>query len=494
VLVAVTLGRVSGSADEPQPEPRKYQRAVLIRFEGEINPLLEQNFYRKLAVARRHQPDLLVVEIDSPGGWVESSLNLADRLRQISWARTVAFVPREAISGGAVMALGCDDIVMAAEAHLGDAGEIFLDERGMFRYVEEKARSYLASRLRVLAEAKGRSPALAEAMCDMNLAVFHVRNKETGVEAFMSEQELASAHNADHWEKLKPVFGTREKHFLTVNGREAIQLKLAQHLAADRTELRRTYGLAEDFIVLEHTAVDTAVMILNAPLITGLLIVVALISIYIEFSMPGTFVGGLIGGLCLALFFWSRFLGGTAGWLELILFAAGLIFLGMEFFVIPGFGIAGISGILMLIASFVMASQTFVVPQTNRELNTTLTQFGIVGISSLIFLIAAALASRYLGAIPIARSLMLELPQSSGAAAAAPVAEVIPARVAAPVAPQVSLGEQGIADSPLRPAGKVRFGENFVDVVSDGMFIDRGRAVRVVEVSGNRIVVREVEA
>lgn len=479
-------------AGEKPAQPKKYVQPVLIRFEGEINPLTEQSFYRKLNTAESAKADLVVVEIDSPGGWVESSLELAEHLRKIKWARTVAFIPEEAISGAAVMALGCDDIVMAPDAHFGDAGEIFRDEKGMFRYVPEKARSYLATRLRTLALAKGRSPALAEAMCDMDLVVFHVRNKETGANAFLSEHEINSSANPQLWEKIKPVFGAREKHFLTVDGNEALELKLAQALVSTRTEIKQHYQLSREFIVLEHTPVDTAVVILNAPFVTGLLIVVGLIALYVEFSMPGTFVGGLISGFCFALFFWSRFLGGTSGWLELILFAAGLIFLAMELFVIPGFGVAGISGILLLIASVVMASQTFVIPHTGRELNLMLTQFGIVLTSGVAFLVAATMFSRYLGAIPLARSLVLELPQGSTVDGGAPAKEKT---VGDPI-PSVGLvgvGDQGVADSALRPAGKARFGQQYVDVVSEGIFIDRGKPVRVVQISGNRVVVREVE-
>jgi membrane-bound serine protease (ClpP class) len=504
LLVAAGFGAwVALGADEPAKDGpaqlkdrANFQQAVLIRFEGEINPLLEQNLYRKLATARRYEPDLLVIEIDSPGGWVDSSLNLADRLRQVDWARTVAFIPREAISGGAVMALGCDDIVMAPHAHLGDAGEIFLDENGVFRYVEEKTRSYLASKLRGLARAKGRSPALAEAMCDMDLAVYHVRHRTNGTDAYMSDQELKSEADPEQWERIKPVFGTGQKRFLTMDGSQAVEVGFAQGLVSSRGELKDHYGLSHDFIVLEHTPVDTAVMILNAPLVTGLIIVIGLVALYVEFSLPGTFIGGMVAGLCFALFFWSRFLGGTAGWLELILFVAGLAFLGMELFVIPGFGVAGFSGILLLLASVIMASQSFVVPHSNRELNIMLTQVGIVGVSAVVFLITAGLISRYLGAIPLARALMLDLPQAATTPASAVPSESIEKSpsVSPPVSParEVRVGDQGIADSLLRPAGKVQFGDRFVDVVSDGTFIDRGRPVRVVEISGNRVVVREV--
>ena len=111
--------------------------------------------------------------------------------------------------------------------------------------------------------------------------------------------------------------------------------------------------------MLKPSGVDTAVTLLNLPLVTGLLFVIGLVALYIEFMHRAWGLGGLIAGLCFALFFWSRFLGGTAGWLEVILFVAGVAFLAMEVFVIPGFGIAGLTGLLLVFTSILMASQHF---------------------------------------------------------------------------------------------------------------------------------------
>jgi hypothetical protein len=139
-----------------------------------------------------------------------------------------------------------------------------------------------------------------------------------------------------------------------------------------------------------------------------------------------------------------------------------------------------------------MASQTFVIPHNSRELDTTLTQLGIVTASGVLFVAAAFFVSRYLGAIPVMRALMLEVPVST------PLPEEHAAGTgllfgAAVADFQVKVGDQGVTDSPLRPAGKARFGEQFVDVVSDGVFVDRNKSVRVIQVAGNRVVVREVE-
>ncbi len=462
----------------------RYSRAVLIQLQGPITPLLEQYLYRKIETAKKQQADLLIIEIDSPGGFVTTTLNMAERLRDLSWARTVAFIPREAISGAAILSLACDDILIAPQGRMGDAGQIMLGEDNAFRYVPEKERSVLVRHVRDLAIATGRPPALAEAMVDMDLVVYHVKNSSTGEETYMSEAELQSADDAEDWEKLKPVHESREKHFLTVNGQQAVELQLAAGTAETRQDLRQRYGL-DRLTVLEQTATDTIVTVLNWKVVTGLLLVIGLISLYIEFSAPGIGIGGLISFLCFAIFFWSRFLGGTAGWLEVVLFTVGVLFVLMELFVIPGFGVAGIAGLLLMVSSVLMASQHFIIPSTDLEMSAMAGSLGVVVVSGIASIVAAVAISRYLGTIPVLGWLVLQ-PPKFGEGERGTVSQPVTHLAA-------KIGDQGVAESALRPAGRALFDGRYVDVVADGSFVDAGRQVRVVDTSGNRVVVREVE-
>ena len=470
--------------------PRDYSHPVLIRFEGPITPMLQQYFYRKLDVAEQDKADLVIVEIDSPGGFVDQSIEMANRLRELNWAHTVAYVPREALSGAAIVALGCNEIVMARGAKLGDAGPIFLGEDALFRHAPEKLRSDLALEVRKLAQAADRPPAMAEAMVDMDLVVYRVKNTETGEETFMSEAELASHEQPEAWEKGKPVHESRPDHFLEVTGDRAVELRLAEANAADRGELKERYGIQGELAVLEPSGVDTAVYILNFPFITGLLFVIGLVALYIEFSMPGIGMGILTAGLCFALFFWSRFLGGTADWLELVLFISGLAFLAVELFVIPGFGVAGLSGLLLLFCSLVLAGQTFVVPHTGRQWNTFTGTLIVLTLSGGTFLILAMFLSRTFGSLPFLSRLTLTPPDSDEKQPQQSPWQEDQDDSAVPThRPQLAPGDLGIADSALRPAGKARFGNRFVDVITDGEFITKGSKVRVVQTSGSRVLV-----
>ena len=466
------------AAEDP---PAEYSSGVLIRFEGPITPMLQGYLFRKLDEAEHRGEDLVIIEIDSPGGYLDASLAIAKRLRDIEWARTVAYVPNQALSGAAIVALGCDEIIMDPDAKLGDAGPIFQGDDFQFHYAPEKIRSDLAQDVRDLAAKKGRPPALAEAMVDMDLVVYSVENTETGEQTYMADHEIESDENPSRWKKGPPVGESREGKFLDVNGVRAVELHMARGNVSSREELKRRYG-PEYFRTVEPSGWDTAITILNMPLVTGLLFVIGLIALYVEFSAPGIGLGGLTTVLCFGLFFWSRFLGGTAGWLEVILFVSGLMFLAVELFVLPGFGIAGLSGLLLLLASLVLASHTFVIPRTPRELTVLTHTLVMIFLSGGTFVAAAVMFSRHFGSIPLFNKLAIQPPDATD-----------PAEGSAGQRLNLQVGNTGIADSLLRPAGKARFADRYVDVVTEGAFITKGSPVKIIEITGNRVVVSEVE-
>ncbi len=476
------VGNPPAAGEQNDAEPPKLTKAVVIRFEGVIDAILEQYLYRKLAAAEELKPDLLVIEIESPGGEAGASFRIAETLRDIKWARTVAYIPKTAYSGAAVVAVGCDEILMSPTGQLGDVGVIFLDEESMvMRYVEEKTLSAWTSKIRDLAESKGRSPALAEAMMDRKKEIHSYRNTRTGEERYMTDADAKAA--GAEWTQGAFVAETAKDRFLTVAGKRAVELKLADGLVDSRAATMERFGIDDPPTVMLWTGVDTTVLVLNQPWVTGLLIVVGLIALYIEFSAPGIGIGGLVAGLCFVLFFWSRFMGGTAEWLEVILFLAGVVFLGVELFVLPGFGIAGLTGLLLMVASVVLASQNFVLPESESQMGALKTNLMVVALSGVGFLGAAMVMSRYFGMIPVLRGLKLEPPSASSATAALTAATSYDVPLV--------VGATGEAHTALRPGGKAKIDGRLVDVVADSTFIDRGQRVEVAEIAGTRVVVRE---
>ncbi len=467
-----------------QDQPLSRNTAVIIRLDGAIMPFTKPYLERKLNEAKKDAVDIVILEIDSPGGELHTSLQIAQMLSDVDWAETVAYVPSSAmygaLSGAAFAALGCNRIIVGERAEIGDAGIIESDGNSPFRYAPEKLRTDVVAKIRDVAEAQGHPAALAEAMVDKDIDVYRVRNTRTDEETYMTEEDLADAEDAEDWEKGRPVKESLGANFFEVNGKRAAELGLAESNAESREELFEQLDVVGTPKVVKWATVDTVVLVLNHPLVTALLFIVGLVALYIEMSSPGIGMGILTAGLCFALFFWSRFLGGTADWLELVLFLAGLAFLGVELFVLPGFGIAGLTGMLLLGASLILAGQDFVIPETDADMATLTRSLSVLMGSVLTFFILAAFMNRYFGALPVLGHLTLRPPSDREGAAD---------DVASDMA--VAVGDTGRADSALRPAGRARFGRQMLDVMTDGDFVDAGTAIRITRISGRRVFVEK---
>ena len=473
-----------------KPRPSKFVRPAVIEFKGQINRKLKFYFDNRFAAAQKAGVDLLIIEIDSPGGLKIESLAMARRLRDCNWAYTVSLIENEAISGGALVSLGCDEILIDPNAKFGDIGEIAFDPgRGMFRMIEPKVESYLSRDARDLAESKGRSPDLAEALVDKDVLVY-VRpdpNVENGRLQFTTARADAIMKPDAPW-KLVPESGP--ERFLTLSGQRAMELGIAQGSQSTRAEVAREFGFdLSNLRVYRPTTTDTVVYVLNNPWVTGLLVVIGLVALYIEFSSPGLGVGGLLSGLAAVLFFWSRFLGGTSGWLEVILFVAGIVFLFAEVFVIPGFGVSGVTGLVLLFSSVILASQDFVLPRTAEQWDQSLTSMLVLTCSGVGFLIAAVFISKRLGSIPVLNRMILTPPPLNTDSQkldehGKPIPQPQPA---------VSVGDWGRAESLLRPAGRARFAGRSLDVISDGAFVEAGTQVRVIQIKGNIVRVTAID-
>ncbi len=467
--------------------------AVIIPLHEDINPLSGALLKRKFAEAVDSDVDVIILDIHSPGGLVYVTFELMDMISDAKDVETVAFIQKDAISGAALISLACDKIIMLPGARMGDAGEIVMGADGAFRYTEAKSRSVLAQKVRDTARATGRPLALAEKMTDKDMVVFRAVHKTDATVRYISDKEWESMENADEWELGKPIREAGKEMFFTVNGARAVELGMADRTVENEAELAEVLGVKTPIPVMERTGTDTAIMILNSGFVTFLLLVIGMVALVIELGAPGVGIGGLTSVLCFGLFFWSRFLGGTAGWLEVTLFVLGLIFIGMEIFVIPGFGVAGVGGLGLMLGSLVMASRRFVVPGSADELAGLGWDIATVLGAFAGFMVAMLVLANYIGDIPGLGRLTLK-PQVAVVGAQAGPAGPADADTAAllPGWQRVSLGDVGIAAGPLRPGGKMNIEDYTVDVVTEGDFVDGGTSVKVIAKQGTRIVVRPV--
>ena len=485
-------GSVARSLDflVSQTAEKEHRKVRLIRVEGIIDRLQENFLLRQIDRAIADQAQTIVFEIDSPGGLLIASITLANAIAKLDEKniRTVAYVPDQAISGAAIIALGCDEIYLHAEAKIGDAGPIEMRAGQQFERAPEKILSPLKVALRQLAEKKHRPIALCEAMADRSLKVFQVTHRDHGQIWYMSELDIHAANG--EWIQGAQLRETNGELLFTASGNRAHELKLTEAPVNDLNELKSRLGIPPSLKLLpiEKTWVDRLVFTLNHPAMVMLMIVLGIALIYLELHFM-TGILGLLSVLCFSLFFWSNFMGGTAGWLEVVLFVLGIGCLGLEIFVIPGFGVFGVSGILLVLGSLVMAGHSWTydfatnVEELSWQTGQILLALGIV------FAVGLAMA-KFLPAIPGFDSLVLS--PSTGATNEPRL------RVERPTehnglgrSSSLQTGDRGVALTMLRPSGKARFHHQISDVISEGPFISPNTELEVVAIQGNRILVRE---
>ncbi|MDX1928442.1 MAG: NfeD family protein, partial [Pirellulaceae bacterium] len=215
------------------------------------------------------------------------------------------------------------------------------------------------------------------------------------------------------------------------------------------------------------------------------LLMLGFFALMAELGSPGVGIGGFTAALCFLGFFWIEGLNGNVEWLEVILFVAGLVSLGIELFVLPGFGLFGIGGLLMLLVSIVLASQTFVWPTTSAQLEEFSMNLFWVACLALGGMIGILVMHKQLERLPMLRWVTL---QPAGAVDL----DELEARESL-VHWEHLLGQEGITTTRLNPSGKAQFGRDIVAVIGSGRMIDEGTAVRVVEVRGNMVIVEMIE-
>ncbi len=472
-------------------------RAEMIKVDGKIEPVLEAFIERQIERSVGSGVNTIIFHIESDGGPLAQSNNLASAIADLDpkKVRTIAYIPKEALGSAVVVALGCDEIYLQPTARFGDVRPTEGDaDRPGDRISEDVMRHYKDA-LTALAKRKNRPEGIAAAMADKNAQVFQVKNRRTGKVWYLTDEEIHESNG--EWEKGLPLPESGRNHLMVLSGVRAHELMLAEPPVRDFDDLKQRLGVPPEVNVAEakRTWVDSLVFWLNTDLALFFLVVVGFICIYIELHLM-TGALSIVAALCFALFFWSHFLGGTAGWLEVLLFLIGVTCLGLEIFVLPGYGVFGVTGVLLIFASLILASQTWnnIEPNENyRRLSWTL---GTLGGSLISVIVIAVLTSRFLPHVRVFDRLMLSPPGGIGDATLGPRLRPDLADEHAPGTlaelPRSLVGQEGSAVTGLRPAGKAKINGRLIDVVSDGPFIPADRRIEVVAVSGNRVVVREI--
>ncbi|HWV56553.1 MAG TPA: nodulation protein NfeD [Longimicrobiales bacterium] len=394
---------------------------------------------RSLREAAEAGADAIVLEIETLGGRVDAAQRIANALGD-SPVPTYAYINRRAISAGAMIALATDRIFMREGAVMGAATPVTADGE----YTSEKIVSAMRSEMRALAESHGLDPAVAEAMVDEDVEIPGV------IEA---------------------------GKLLTLTTDEAEQVGYATRVV-DWDDVMRHIGMVgADVRTTEVNWAESLVRFLTHPIVSPLLLTIGMLGLIFEIKSPGFGLPGIAGVLGIGLFFGSHVLVGLAGWEELILLGIGAVLLGIEIFVVPGFGIFGIAGILGILSSMYLSMIGDIATRAD---------FGQA---------AGALSASLLAVIALGWVLVRRLPRSRRLEKSGIVLAEETRREGGYVsiaARSDLVGATGTALTDLRPAGAAEFNGERVDVVADANWIPAGTPIRVVRSEGYRIVVRPV--
>lgn len=450
---------------------------VQVTVEGEIRPVLISRLKSMIDDQLvGGEVNMLVVRVNSPGGSLSDSIQLATFLATIprDSVRTVAYIGKEASGDAALIAMACHDVVMHPTAKLGGPG--------VHAMPADEVHASLVTIRDVIAKDSNRSWSLVAALVDPDVKVHRYQNTKTGLVDYFTRDEWKEQNDSENWQQgdlVTPPVGV-----LDVDGTRAKELNLADDTVENFDELKQLYGLENDPRLVEPNWADILIEALARDDVAAGLLTIAFISLIIELHVPGIGIGGFVAALCFLLFFWAKHLNGTADWLEVLLFFAGAISLMLEIFVLPGFGIFGLGGGLLIIASLVLASQTFVMPHSAAEYDQLRESLTVVGAAGILTIVGMMIIRRYLPNLPLFNQIMLPAPVGEAA-------EELSARESMGHYEHL-LGEIGVTTTRLVPAGKARFGEELIDVTCESDLIDRGSKVEVVSVRGTRVVVKAV--
>lgn len=453
--------------------PDEGWKPIRIDLHGPIHRQLV-NFVLRSVEDHRQRGDcnLIVLNIDSGGGDLVQSLRLANYLAELGGGlRSVAFVEKQARGDAALIALACDELIMHPEAVLGGPGEAVIDSTQI---------EGLRQALPPIFNPRGRDWSLALALVDPQVEVHPYQHPVSGDTRYLSADEEATLENLGDWQREDRTLETNRG----ITGHLAGELGLARDSAHNLADVKALYRLEGDLEQVRPNWALALVEWLADPRIAGVLLFVGWFALMFEMSTPGVAAPGFVAALCFLLYFWSQFLHGTAGWLEVLLFVGGLACLSVELFVLPGFGVFGIGGALMIISSIVLASQTFVLPANSYQLR----QFPVS-----LLMVAAAMTGG-MASIYVIRRFLPDTPYFNNMLLSPPRAEEREElrRREAMVTWDHLLNQRGVTTTPLVPAGKVQFGQELIDCVSRGELVAKGMPVVVEEVHGNRVVVRKV--
>ncbi|MGO1245385.1 MAG: NfeD family protein [Sphingobacterium sp.] len=413
-----------------------------VDLKEEIGPNAWRTINQAYTKALENKSNIFLIELNTFGGAVNFADSIRSRLLDATM-KTIVYVNNNAASAGALISLASDEIYMHKGGSIGAASVV--DQSG--EIMPEKYQSYMRGLMRATAEAKGRDPKIAEAFVDAEVSI----------------------------PNLKP-----DGKLLTLTSGEALAAGIIKAEVNGIDEVYQRASVSKQNVI-EHqvTTIDRIISMLINPLVSGLLILGIIGGIYFELQTPGIGFAFIVALICGSLFFAPLYLQGLADNWEIAIFLIGVLCLVLEVFVIPGFGVAGILGIICVLCglAFSMVDNDFL----NFKLSTPgllINSFLIVSGAMVLSVVLMVIFGKNILRSRAFKRLVLQDEQQSdvGFTSSPQKAELI--------------NQIGVARTVLRPGGKIEVAGVWYDAIALDGFIDPGEEIYVVKHENYNLFVR----
>jgi membrane-bound serine protease (ClpP class) len=416
------------------------KKVYVARIDGEIDLGMAPFIKRVINDAEKNNASAIIFRINTFGGRVDAATQIKDAILN-SKVKTIAFIDKRAISAGALIALSCEKIIMVPGASMG--ATTVVDQSGTKQ--SEKYQSYMRSEMRSTAEKNGRRADIAEGMVDERILVSDLKDDST---------------------KL-----------ITLTSEEAVKFGMADRILSSVEEINKEFSLeGNQFVEEKSNFAEGLVRFANNPVVSSILIMIILVGLFTEIKTGGWGWPGTAAVIALVLFFGSGYILDLASAFEIVIFVVGVILLLLEIFVIPGFGIVGVLGILCMIGGlFLGLIGDFSLTDPNDI------SMAIIEMASSFVLtgVVIYILSKFLPKTRMWNNLILhaDISSTSGYTSNISFSSLI--------------GAEGVALTDLRPAGTAVINDKRIDVVTDGEFITNGTRIVVNYIQGSKVVVEE---
>ncbi|MCF8110242.1 MAG: ATP-dependent Clp protease proteolytic subunit [Desulfobacteraceae bacterium] len=453
------------------------KKVFVVPVSGTVDPGMAAFIKRVHRENSKHPDSIVILEIDTPGGRVDSALDIVDTMLKFPRGQTIAYVSPMALSAGAMIALSCSDLAMAPGSTIGDVAPIMQTGEGP-RELGEKFQSPIRAKFRALAERNGYPAALVEAMVTKDKEVFEIKT-DNGETLYLDSEQYEDMVQNEEIAIISKKTVVPKGELLTMHDSEAMSYGFSSMTAESLEAVLEKFGLSDyELRRIEPTWSETMTRFIDK--IAPILVLIGLIGLYIEVKAPGFGLPGAVGVLCLSLVFFSQYLAGLADYTEFFILVTGIVLIGVEVFVLPGFGIAGFAGMVLIVIGIILAMQDFVLPDPSLPWQKDiLLENGIRVLGSYVLAMIAGLV--------FIRYVMPRIPSSREGPYLA--SSLKGAKAETRETGMVRPGDTGVAITFLRPSGKAEINNEMFDVITENQFIDKDTPVKVIDIRGNRIIV-----